>query len=290
MFSTLLETITSFIGTYRKEIAVKYLDYILASTENLVLPTFAEVIDSENLPIVKKNTFFTTIYKNCGILASDNYDALVKMGQSFQGIVNNRIGLKQLVNKHLQDTLTSKAMSAKSAAIITLLHDLNSLNTYMLDLLYFILTDEKKSDLPKVKFKRIKEDAPTFIQLYKVYGFNFKDIIEDIEKISDEIVPTKQEVSDAINNMLLMKTGKLITLPQQNFVGNPIYHFRMWLIDRDSRRIESLRLKKQLIELRLMELKLNQEGTSDPNLSKQIKYYEEKLADIEYNIEKYEKS
>ena len=189
----------------------------------------------------------------------------------------------------MQDTLINKTMNAKSAAIVKVLQDLASMNSYMLDLLYFLILDEKLTNLPKIKLKRIKEDIPKFTEMFKVYGFKLKTIIEEIHKVSEEPLPEDKTRIDVID-ALLNNTGKLVDLPVSGFVNNPIYHFRMWLVDRDIKKYESLKEKKQLIELRLMELKLEQEDDSDPNLTKQVKYYEEKLADIEYSIEKFEKN
>ena len=62
----------------------------------------------------------------------------------------------------------------------------------------------------------------------------------------------------------------------------------MWLIDRDIAKLEALKDKKRLIELRIMELKIEEKSGEDGDLSKQIEYYEDKLANIEYKIEKLE--
>ena len=289
MFESLVETVRGWLSTTRKDTVLTSLDVMFSTIQDDVMPAFQMVLDSKNLEEVKKCNFYTVIYKNCGIVASDNYQALVKMSDSFQLILNNKVSIRQLVTHHMQDTLTNKAMSAKTAAILTFLQDIQSMSTYMLDLLYYIVADEKHSDLPRVHFKRLKDGGPTFINLYRVYGFNITTTIDNLSRVSDEIIKTESEIDTKLNNIMLSKTGKVVELPQVNFVGNPIYHFRMWLVDRDTKKYEAIKVKKQLIELKLMELKLKQEDDHDPALSKQIKYYEEKLASLEYSIEKFEK-
>lgn len=289
MIAKLIETIQSFVYSTRKEVAYEFLDRLMINMKEELLPSFDAIIASKNLDVVKKNKLFTTIYKNSGIVASDNYKALEKYKECFAFIAAQHGSLKNLIDRGMQDTLINKTMNAKSAAIVKLLQDLAAMNSYMLDLLYFVILDEKLTNLPKIKIKRIKEDIPKFTEMFKVYGFKLKTIIEEIHKVSEEPLPEDKTRIDVID-ALLNNTGKLVDLPVSGFVNNPIYHFRMWLVDRDVKKYESLKEKKQLIELRLMELKLEQEDDSDPNLSKQVKYYEEKLADIEYSIEKFEKN
>jgi hypothetical protein len=62
----------------------------------------------------------------------------------------------------------------------------------------------------------------------------------------------------------------------------------MWLVDREMDKYESLKDTKKLIELRINELKLKERETRDPKLEKQIEYYEDKLASIEYEIKNIE--
>ena len=289
MIAKLIETIQSFVYSTRKEVAYEFLDRLMINMKEELLPSLDSIIASKNLDVIKKNTLFTKIYKNCNIVASDNYKALEKYRECFVFIASQHSALKTLIDRGMQDTLVNKTMNAKSAAIVKVLQDLASMNSYMLDLLYFLILDEKLTNLPKIKLKRIKEDIPKFTEMFKVYGFKLKTIIEEIHKVSEEPLPEDKTRIDVID-ALLNNTGKLVDLPVSGFVNNPIYHFRMWLVDRDVKKYESLKEKKQLIELRLMELKLEQEDDSDPNLTKQVKYYEEKLADIEYSIEKFEKN
>ena len=289
MFSTLMDIINSITGSFRKDVAYKHLDHTMHSLQDEVLPAFDTIIKTKNLQAVKKNNLLTLTYKGCNIVASDNYKALEKMRESFSYIAKQDKVIKNIIDRDLQDVVSSKSSTAKSAAIIKMLNDLASMNAFVLDLLYVVLTEEKSSFLPKIKFKRVKEGIPAFQDLFKVYGFEFDKFLENLPRVSDEVLPTEGVADNSMVDIMLSKTGKMIKLPTTGFMGNPIYHIRMWLVDRDAKKYESLKVKKQLIELKLMELKLEEEESSDPHLSKQIKYYEEKLSDIEYSIEKLEK-
>ena len=287
MFNSLIEIIADWSSTAKKDTAHKFLDYIMKTLNEEVLPSFDEIIASKNLPAVKSNKIFTTLYKNCNIRASNNYEALEKMRESFLYISKQNVKLKQMIDSNMQEVITDKTMTAKSAVCVRILTDINSMCSYVLDLLYFIIVDEKVSELPKIKFKRIKEGMVIFTDLFKTYGYEFSKTIESVNEVSDEII-RKDATNSTLVDAMLSSTGKSIKLPLSGFIGNPIYHVRMWFVDRASKKYESLKVKKQLIELKLMELKLDANNNSDPSLTKQIQYYEDKLANIEYNIEKYE--
>jgi len=65
------------------------------------------------------------------------------------------------------------------------------------------------------------------------------------------------------------------------FIGNPIYHIRLFLTDLEINRYKSLEDEKRLLELKLAELKAKQQGTDDPKLKKQIEFYENEIRKIE---------
>ena len=73
------------------------------------------------------------------------------------------------------------------------------------------------------------------------------------------------------------------------FIGNPIYTFRKWWIDRQIDKRDGLVDAKNMVELRLMELRNLESGNEDnEQLKKQIVYYEEKLASMDAKIARLE--
>ena len=70
----------------------------------------------------------------------------------------------------------------------------------------------------------------------------------------------------------------------KNFIGNPIYHLRLFLIDINSLRLERLKDEKSLLELRILEIK--DQNANDPKLKSQISYYENKLNRLDMKIKR----
>jgi hypothetical protein len=69
------------------------------------------------------------------------------------------------------------------------------------------------------------------------------------------------------------------------FVGNPIFHIRIFLTDLEVNRLERLKDEKRLLELKIAELKAKQDGSDDPKIRQQIAYYENKLKRIDEKID-----
>ena len=92
-----------------------------------------------------------------------------------------------------------------------------------------------------------------------------------------------------IKQALGLKSDKTVTAKniQMDFIYNPIYHIRLFLVDLEELRLERLKDSKRLLELRLLELKNRANTENDPKLKEAITYYENKLEKLDRKIERY---
>lgn len=291
MISEILSIFSSFTGAMKKEAVYDYTEFLFTSINDEVLPAFQVILADKSIDVISKNTTLKNFAQMADLKSSNNYKTLERMEDLFKTISKTQKQVKDLVNKHCSEVITNKDLKAKDAAIVKFLTDLYTLTSYTLDFLYFIIVDEKHSELPKIKFKKIREGLPNYITLFKAYSKFYTTMLEDIAAIDDETLKTDLDVvQQQMKEMILAKKSKLVSFPLSNFIGNPIYHIRMWRVDKEIEKLEALKTKKQLVELKITELRLEKDGGKDKNLSKQIKYYEDKLAGIEYKIEKIEKN
>lgn len=291
MISEILYVFSSFTGAMKKETVYDYTEFLYNSINDEVLPTFKIILNDKTLDVIKKNTQLKNFAQMAELKTNDNYKTLEKMQDLFVTISKTQKDVKELINKYCSEVITNKALKARDAAIVKFLTDLYTVTSFTLDFIYYVIVDEKHSELPKIKFKKIREGLPNYVTLFKAYSKFYKTMLDDIAKIDDENLDTGLDVvQQQMKEMILAKKSKLVTFPLSNFIGNPIYHIRMWRVDKEIEKLEALKTKKQLIELKITELRLDRDSSKDNNLSKQIKYYEDKLASIEYKIEKIEKN
>lgn len=287
MLSTLLHSFDIISKPVKKEQLLKTFNTMTSLIQDDLIASLTEVKELEKSPRVTKSDLYQVTKE---VMKTDDVKSKSIFGDLeniFTQIIKNKSKIENLITKHTSTVLTNKVLSIKDAAIVKLVDDISSLVLYSTDYLTCTLADAKNTAFPKVKFKKLKEGIPAFVDFIKTYG-NGKEFEKNLDKIAklDDTVINKDS-NHTFVDLKLKNDGMLDILPQ-GFINNPFYHIRMWLIDRDIQKLEALKDKKRLIELRIMELKIEEKSGNDGDLSKQIEYYEDKLAAIEYKIEKLE--
>lgn len=281
--------VKSLFHTIKKEDVVKTLDFVFNNISQDVLPTLTDVIENADIKLIENSKILKNLSTFADMRAKNNKEFLVKLKAIFEDFSSNYKLFATTVDNELNDIVTNSATTPKDSAILKIINDIGAMNIFILDLLYIIIMDKENSVLPSIKVKTVEANIPDFAQSLKFYSKDFEKIIKDIPKLSDTIM----NINDGKESMLsgvLQHIGLLTLLPQTNgFINNPIYHIRMWMVDREVAKYESLKDRKKMIELRLLELKLEDKGESDAALQKQIQYYEEKINKLEYEIAKLEK-
>lgn len=151
-------------------------------------------------------------------------------------------------------------------------------------LLIQILPELEKADLEAVvnaignvpAIKTIREEKTSDIPADIVLGF-FKT------NFSIKDFYTQTFLKRVLGYFNFKKEHKHHANITKNFMGNPIYHLRLFLVDLRTMRLESLKEEKTLLELRILELK---NGDPDGKLKSQISYYENKLNKLDMKIKR----
>lgn len=271
----------------KKAQVYEFLDLTINTITDDIIPSLNNIKETKNLKRIKDNKYFTFIYKECGIKATDNYKAIDKLLEFFTEIQKSNTDLSKIVDNYFQDIVTNKSMSIRSAAIMRILTDIATISAYTSDLLIYLITDEKDTNLPKINFKRVTENAGSYISVMKNYYANYDKILKDIKNIPDDNISIPTDDTNGSNTSMISTFLNKFSIPlpgSNGFIHNPIYHFRMWLVDLDTRKYENLKEKKKYIELKVQELKLREQNENSPELRKQIEYYEDKIAQMEYKM------
>lgn len=293
MLESLLSFFKTLFHTTKKEDVLKVTEFGFNNLVDNVIPALNEVIEKTDINKSKEAPFVMNICRIAGIKAKDASDGMVKIKAGLEEIAKERNTFIALVTSELSNVITDKTITAKDTTILRIVNDINAMNSFVLDFIYMLIVDKATTDLPAIKLKNIHDDSFSFAEAFKVYANpKFAIMLKDIKEVSTASLDFKEHINDgneSMLNLMLSKTGKTINLPvAKGFINNPIYHVRMWLIDREIEKYESLKDKKRLIELRVMELSLKEKGENDPALKKQIEYYENELSKLEYTIAKIE--
>jgi len=273
--------------TVRREDVLKNLENTLSILNDDVIPALDGAISNGGkYKVLLENNLLKTISNTSGLKAKDNRELLVKIKGLLVNITKSGKDLTKVVENDLSEIVTDKTGTVRDIAIIKVVADISSLSMYTLDLIYFVLTNNGTDDsnYPKIKFQSVRDGVPSYSAGLKAYAGNFANTVKDLPKVATlaaKVEPSKVSMFER----LVGKNGKTLNLPNtQGFVNNPVYHVRMWLVDREVAKYESLKDKRKLLDLKLMELKVQETGDENPKLRKRIEYYEDKISKAEYEI------
>ena len=283
MVDSLLSSFDLVEKPIKKEQLLKTYKTVISMLEEDLLPSLTEVIKVERNPKISKSNIVEVTETVFKLKKLGNKSVFTTLEKMFLSIDKNRNKIEDLISKHTSSVLTSKVLTIKDAAIIKLVDDISSMVLFSMDLVVCALADVNKTAFPKIKFKKIKDELPGFAELVANYSKDIDKTILEVSKLDDSVL-TKDSNTSMLD--LKLKSNGVNFDFSKNFINNPFYHIRMWLVDRDIRKLESLKDKRRLTELRLMELKVQKLNDEDENIAGQIQYYEEKLATLDYEIEK----
>lgn len=241
------------------------------------------------------------------------------MLMTFRDTLSNVVMKEQDIIKCIDKTfksavVTDRTITMGELCVIDLVKAINLVTTYMSDLLLVICFDLRGGSSLNKKFlskvnacivgfvEAIKNLEPKKLQekLDKIPSLPRDKVGEaittaleegvDVDNLSEEsstaVGMLKSVVSGVTNVFSSITSG---SIGRSGFVYSPIYHLRMAWADFQVSRYESLKNNKQATEAILLDLRLKKEGSNDPTIDKQIKYYEDKLTNIQYKIDEYEK-
>lgn len=253
---------------------------VVYEIENGILPILDNYQDPKNKAILDnlKNSNTFKIIKE-GLKVNDPSKLLVELEVYFKDILTNQSKIVSSINTMLSDSVNEKTITFKQYEMMNYVDDMYSNTYFTTELLYILIRDEKNSMLSQKQVIKLLKQLPSF-KLKVLNKVTVKEALASIANSSAESIYDRNS-ADAPDSI------KMSGIKVSNFIGNPIFSFRKWLVDKDIDKAKALEDTKNLIELRLLELRNQAAGESDnEGLRKQIEYYEDKLAEVDSKISK----
>lgn len=253
---------------------------VVYEIENGILPILDNYQDPKNKAILDnlKNSNTFKIIKE-GLKVNDPSKLLVELEVYFKDILTNQSKIVSSINTILSDSVNEKTITFKQYEMMNYIDDMYSNTYFTTELLYILIRDEKNSMLSQKQVIKLLKQLPSF-KLKVLNKVTVKEALASIGNSSAESIYDRNS-ADAPDSI------KMSGIKVSNFIGNPIFSFRKWLVDKDIDKAKALEDTKNLIELRLLELRNQAAGESDnEGLRKQIEYYEDKLAEVDSKISK----
>lgn len=212
---------------------------------------------------------------------------VIKINSVLDGILANRGDLEDYVSK-IPNQISTTGITTNQALSINVIDNLRFFIEMSGDILLYIAEQYNGTEDSAftVKITRLKKNL-----LYDYYNIlvgysNFKTVIVDLDNmvINNNDAMIESVLSDKDVN-IVGRTEHLV----KGFIGNPIYHIRIWLVNRDISSIKTLEKKREYVELLLAELELKQSNQYDATLEASIENAKALINEYEDKIEKLSK-
>ena len=240
-------------------------------------------------------------FKPHGVRITMNKNIAVDTLNLYRNVEENGKFVYEEIHKLLNDNILTASIDFYAAHLLRAVSHYTFMTKFSLDLLnYLYIKEIEDMNIPVDKdylmhpkqVEKIEKNAWIYARLLSFYGSSpdyFKTEISNIEKI----YVNKSNIDELVSQFIASAKDKIETLPgiPSGFIGSPIFHLRLIFAEWEAQRYHYLKSKKQLLELRYLHYKmLKESGKSDPNIEKEIEYLQKRITDIDYKLDKIEKS
>lgn len=263
------------------------IDDIYSNIRVNIKPMMDLVIDLSRKKNIKLNEISFLDKTSLSADFKDVSKLVIKINSVLDGILANRDDLEDYVSK-IPNTISTAGITTNQALSINVIDNLRFFIEMTGDILLFIAEQYNDTDDSAftVKITRLKKNL-----LYDYYNIltgysNFKTVIVDL----DNMVINNN--NDMVESVLSEKDVNVVGRTEhlvKGFIGNPIYHIRIWLVNRDIANIKVLEKKKEYVELLLAELELKQSNQYDATIESSIENAKALINEYEDKIEKLSK-
>lgn len=204
---------------------------------------------------------------------------LVKqIGVVISVLENNKEDISDSIS-NMPKMLTTTGLTTNQALSINVIDNIRFFVNYTVDLLMMVIehlnsVKESVYSLPIIRDK--KKSLYDYYTILVKYA-DFSTVLVDL----DNLVINKQ--TKMVETIL---SDRKVNVINRGFVGSPIYHIQLWMVDNDIRNIKILEKKKEYVELLLAELELKKSNSYDSEVETQIITAKEMINEYENKIEK----
>lgn len=183
------------------------------------------------------------------------------------------------LTKDLPVSISTSGLTTDQALLFNIMDNIKFFTDYTADVIVvlFEYVDESGQVAygePVLRGK--KKSSYDYYNILIKYN-NFENILVELDNL---VVAGNEKMLESV------LADKKIDVVASNFIGSPIYHVRLWLVDKDIEKIKLIEKKKEYIELLVMEIELKQANTYDPELSEQLENAKGMINEYEDKIEK----
>ena len=260
----------------------KILDMTFKNLEKEVLPSFLE-LSKANPKVFNPGigAVLQSVTKQKGSIDQAKYFINV-----IKDLQKNEDAIRKAV-KDLPEHIPTKFITSKKASTLGIVSTVGSFALCSLDIAILMISDADGNDFSPSIVTQMNNSLAGISPVLEFIK-NVKTHIQNLNKTDDEININDDNIR---LESILKSNGGLPDIPNMNFsfIGKVAYNIGTWLVDMEMKKYDSLKLKKQYLLKRLLEIegKLSN-SPEDVKLKKAKEVYVNEIEKTNYAILKIE--
>lgn len=262
---------------------------------DIAIPTFRSASDffrsnKFNSKAVKdlQDEFYLKFERN-GIPKQTNF--ISEIEKRLPNLLQNITSLEDEVESTFERVVIKDGLTARKAIILRGAEHISFLSRMCLDVLNYVYTMETReagikndledsdSELSPAEIKHVEKNIRMFSTLLSDYGADNKDFIKTLNSVPElNMNSTAMSTIGSVFDEKTVDPFKAAYMP--GFIGNPIYHLRLIVVEWQAARYEANKNMKKMLELRLLHLEMVNEKKFDPKVEKEIEYTRDRVVKI----------
>lgn len=250
---------------------------------------FNEVRPSAKIP--KDFEKFDKAVKGLRLSKPTKRETLYIISEALKIAIENKAKIVDYIKREITSDLASSAISYKKANILIYIASLNNAGKYIENFVWLMLLHETEKDekviaeiMTKAVYATVNDLNVYGADLIKVLGTPAEEVVEAFNKAPDVIVDVNDDSGDGLVNNAVVDSMRMGFLPANN--ANPFFFVGKMLIQIEDYFYQQRLEMKQLIELRLADLRARDGSAESPALQAEIERLENKLATLNYKLAK----
>lgn len=233
-----------------------------------------------------------TISRNNSNLTNRSGEMFVKsLKKELENVLEVLFVVQTYMRTEFPNEVTKSALNAREVAVLNTSNHIDFISRYTVTLVSYLVDKCLEAvfsgyDRTNKKTENfLIEQAAIFGKLVSVYSELKSGYVKDLSKIPDITLNVKDEgMVDVLmkGRSKVLKTSSIVS----GFIGSPLYTLALWWGELKAGLYDLFENRKKQLELKLEYLESEEPS---PAVEKQIKYYKEKIDDLEYRMEQMRK-
>lgn len=239
---------------------------------------------------------FTTTFKRI-VKEDSQQNIIVGISRALDRILENKVYVQEKILTNFEDEVVTEGISCVKANLLRVLETVSFASNYALSFLNYVYILETAEINEESGYVR-SSLSPAEIENLQARFTDFCLALNAIARKKDKFAKTIEEIPDVFldintGSTLIGTVGedKLDPLLMRNFSGNTnnvIYHLRLMIAERQIANYKKNKELKKILELRLLNLKMQIENTPDAKIEREINYTQGRIQGLEHDLRKME--